>query len=183
MRVPCVGAVVTDPEGRLLLVRRAHPPGAGRWSIPGGRVEPKETEPAAVAREVREETGLEVTVGRRVGEVERGGAGGVVYAITDYACTVIGGALRAGDDAADVRWIPPEELATLPLVDGLVDALASWGLLPRPSPSPPLPHTGDLDVPAAPDAGRTSRTSRSAGRSGREVTRGVRRGVVIRRRG
>ncbi|HLZ36762.1 MAG TPA: NUDIX hydrolase [Mycobacteriales bacterium] len=148
MRVPCVGAVVTDPERRLLLVRRAHPPGAGRWSIPGGRVEPGETGPAAVAREVREETGLEVTVGRRAGDVVRAGPGGVVYAITDYACTMTGGALRAGDDAADVRWVRPEELATLPLVDGLVDALASWGLLPPPPPrpAPPLPHT----APASP---------------------------------
>jgi ADP-ribose pyrophosphatase YjhB (NUDIX family) len=120
----------------MLLVRRAHPPGAGQWSIPGGRVEPGETEPAAVAREVREETGLEVAVGRRVGAVERAGPGGVVYAITDYVCTMVGGELRAADDAADVRWAAPEELATLPLVDGLVDALTSWGLL-APPPAPP----------------------------------------------
>ena len=130
MHVPCVGAVVTDPSGRLLVVRRARPPAAGRWSIPGGRVEPGETEPAAVAREVREETGLDIAVGRRVGEVERDGPGGVVYAIADFACTPVGGVLRAGDDATEARWVDLVELAALPLVDGLVEALTDWGVLP-----------------------------------------------------
>ena len=70
-RVPCVGALVHDDEGRLLLVRRRNEPGAGRWSVPGGRVEPGETDADAVRREVLEETGLHVTVGLRVGTVER----------------------------------------------------------------------------------------------------------------
>src|SRR4051812_35800604 len=52
VRVPCVGAVVTDAEGRLLLVQRANEPGRGLWSIPGGRVEPGETARQAVVREV-----------------------------------------------------------------------------------------------------------------------------------
>jgi 8-oxo-dGTP diphosphatase len=57
-RVPCVGALVHDDEGRLLVVRRAQEPGLGQWSVPGGRVEPDEDDRAAVAREVLEETGL-----------------------------------------------------------------------------------------------------------------------------
>ncbi|WP_425846885.1 NUDIX domain-containing protein [Agrococcus sp. TSP3-2-1] len=55
---------VTDDAGRFLLVRRRHPAEAGRWSVPGGSVEPGETMPQAVAREVLEETGIVVTVGR-----------------------------------------------------------------------------------------------------------------------
>jgi 8-oxo-dGTP diphosphatase len=128
-RVPCVGAVVRDGRGRLLLVRRGRPPGLGLWSLPGGRVEAGETPEAALAREVREETGLEVTVGALVGRVERAGPGGVVYDIADHVCTVTGGRLAPGDDADDARWATPTELRSLPTTDGLLDALARWGVV------------------------------------------------------
>ncbi|GAA2420210.1 hypothetical protein GCM10010191_34300 [Actinomadura vinacea] len=97
--------------------------------MPGGRVEPGEDDPAAVVREMREETGLEVAVGRLVGTVERPGPGGVVYEIHDYEVTVRGGELRAGDDAAEARWLTPGELRALPTAPGLLDALAGWDLL------------------------------------------------------
>jgi 8-oxo-dGTP diphosphatase len=129
MRVRCVGGIVRDGEGRLLLVRRGRPPGEGLWSIPGGRVEPGEDDPAAVVRELREETGLDVLVGALAGTVERPGPGGVVYEIHDYTATATGGTLRAGDDASDVRWVPPAEMDGLPMTPGLLDALAGWGVL------------------------------------------------------
>jgi 8-oxo-dGTP diphosphatase len=131
MHVPCVGAVVHDDEHRLLLVRRGRDPSAGRWSLPGGRVEAGESDGAAVRREVLEETGLDVVVGRLVGTVERPGPDGVVYDIRDYACAVMGGRLRAGDDASEVRWVDRWDLLTLDTTDGLVDALEAWGMLPR----------------------------------------------------
>ena len=62
--MPCVGAVVHDASGRLLLVRRGRDPHRGRWSLPGGRVEAGESPEQAVEREVREETGLAVRAGR-----------------------------------------------------------------------------------------------------------------------
>jgi len=68
-RIDCAGAVIKDGQGRLLLIRRRNEPGAGLWSLPGGRIEPGETGDQAVAREVREETGLSVTVGRLLGVV------------------------------------------------------------------------------------------------------------------
>jgi 8-oxo-dGTP diphosphatase len=129
--VPCVGAVVHDDEHRLLLVRRGRNPSAGRWSLPGGRVEAGESDGEAVRREVLEETGLDVVVGRLVGTVERPGPDGVVYDIRDYACAVMGGRLRAGDDASEVRWVDRWDLLTLDTTDGLVDALEAWGMLPR----------------------------------------------------
>ncbi|GAA2755642.1 NUDIX hydrolase [Actinopolymorpha rutila] len=130
-RVLCVGAVVRDEEHRLLVVRRGRPPDVGRWSLPGGRVEPGESAPAAVAREVAEETGLSVVAGRLLGSVERPGPGGITYLILDYVCTTAtpGGAPRAGDDAADARWVSPAELAALPTTPGLLEALRGWNIL------------------------------------------------------
>ena len=61
--MPCVGAVVVDAAGRLLLIRRGHAPSAGLWSVPGGRVEAGESLTEAVVREVREETGLTIEPG------------------------------------------------------------------------------------------------------------------------
>jgi 8-oxo-dGTP diphosphatase len=129
-RVPCAGAVVRDGEGRLLLVRRGREPGRGRWSLPGGRVEPGETAAQAAVREVREETGLHVVAGHLVGRVERPGPDGVTYVIDDLACTVVGGVLAAGDDAEDARFVAAGELAALPLSEGLLDALREWGAVP-----------------------------------------------------
>jgi 8-oxo-dGTP diphosphatase len=134
IRVPCAGAVVRDPAGRLLLVQRGQEPGRGRWSLPGGRVEAGETAAEAAVREVREETGLEVVADALVGQVERPGAGGVTYVIDDIACTVRGGRLQPGDDADDVRWVDAAGLAALPLTDGLLDALTGWQVLPAPRP-------------------------------------------------
>ena len=126
----CVGAVVHDPAGRLLLIRRGHPPMEGLWSLPGGRVEPGEADAEAVVRELREETGLEVVPGALIGSVIRSGPHGVSYDIHDYAATVTGGVPRAGDDAAEVRWVTEPQLRALPTTPGLVETLAAWNVLP-----------------------------------------------------
>lgn len=129
-RVDCVGALVYDDLGRLLLVRRAHEPGKGLWAPPGGRVEPGEDDHAAVVRELAEETALTVTVGDLVGEVERPGPGGVVYIIRDYRATVAGGVLTPGDDASDARFVTGPEFLALPTTDDLVETLTAWDALP-----------------------------------------------------
>ncbi len=125
-----MGAIIVDASDRLLLIKRGHPPGAGRWSIPGGRVEPAETDAAALRREVLEETGLLVTVGPLVGTVDRPGPDGVTYEIRDYRATVTAGTLTAGDDAADARWCSRDDLVRLALTDGLLEALTAWDALP-----------------------------------------------------
>ncbi|MGH3202102.1 MAG: NUDIX hydrolase [Streptosporangiaceae bacterium] len=151
-----MGAVIKDDRGRLLLIKRGHEPGAGLWSIPGGRIEPGETDAEALVREMREETGLVVQAGPLVGRVRRpvaggpaaaggqdspaaaggqdsraaaGGQEGTVLDIRDYTATVIGGTLHPGDDAAEARWVTVSELAALPITEGLVEALTSWGVL------------------------------------------------------
>jgi 8-oxo-dGTP diphosphatase len=129
--------VVFDDTGRLLLVRRAHEPGRGRWSVPGGRVEAGETDAQAVIREVAEETGLVIETVRLLGNVQRHAPGAAVFDIYDYWCRVTGGTLQAGDDADDARWCDAHTLSTLPVVTGLIEALTHWHCLPRHTPADP----------------------------------------------
>jgi 8-oxo-dGTP diphosphatase len=126
-----VGAVIRDDKGRLLLVKRGHEPGAGLWSLPGGRIEPGETDAEALVRELREETGLEVEPGPLLGAVQRSAGDGDVIDIRDYAATVTGGTLIPGDDAADARWVSAADLDSLAMTEGLVEALTGWGVLSR----------------------------------------------------
>lgn len=129
-RQACAGAVIHDEAGRMLLVLRANEPSAGRWSVPGGRCRAGESAAEACVREVAEETGLTVVIARRAGRVEREGPDGSVYVIDDYVCRVVAGELRAGDDAAEARWVDRAEFERLDLAAGVAEALADWGLLP-----------------------------------------------------
>lgn len=127
----CAGGIVFDDAGRLLLIKRANEPSAGTWSVPGGRCRPGESRADACVREVAEETGLTVRVLRPAGRAERDGPAGTRYDIEDFVCTVLGGELRAGDDAADARWVSAAELAQLELAPQLLDWLTERDLAPR----------------------------------------------------
>lgn len=131
--IRCVGAVAHDAQGRLLLVQRANDPGRGQWSLPGGRVEPGESDACALARELHEETGLVVRAGSLVGSVSRPAPSGV-FVIFDYVTHVVGGRLRAGDDASDVRWVDLVTFTDMDhrglLVAELATTLAGWRALP-----------------------------------------------------
>ncbi len=113
---PCVGvgAVIVD-AGRVVLVKRGAPPLKGEWSLPGGAVEVGETLEECVAREMREETGLDVAVGPVIEVFDRitHDAGGRVqyhYVLVDYLCWPVGGVLRAGSDVDDAALVGPHDL-------------------------------------------------------------------------
>ncbi len=122
-----VGAVVLRDDGAVLLVRRARPPLAGTWTLPGGKVEPGETLEAAVVRELREETGLEVRPIAVVEEIvlEREG---YAYRIADFACALVSPhsaeALRAGDDAGDARWVAEADLSAYGITEDVARVIA-----------------------------------------------------------
>ncbi|WP_439032034.1 NUDIX hydrolase [Gordonia terrae] len=132
-RVVAVGALITDDDGRILLILRRNEPSAGHWSLPGGKVEPGETLEEAVVREVQEETGLIVEVGEPAVQLEIPVGDGRVYEVYDFRAEIRAGTLRPGDDAADAAYFTPAQVREAKVTDRLVDYLEQAGVLPRES--------------------------------------------------
>jgi 8-oxo-dGTP diphosphatase len=156
-----VGAVIVDlhldphrDENRALLIRRGQSPRLGEWSLPGGVLERGESLREAVIREAREETGLVVETGEMLGVYEcviRGDEGRVRYhyVLIDFLCLPVGGDLKAGSDAADVRWFTRDELPALNLADDTSDVVLKGFArtmerrASSPGPGEVHPHTGN----------------------------------------
>jgi acetyl-CoA carboxylase carboxyl transferase subunit beta len=128
-RVLAASAVITDGEGRVLLVLRGSEPEKGCWSVPGGRAEDGETLQQTAAREAYEETGLVVTIGRELWSVQIPTGHGRLFEVHDFAATVVGGTLTPGDDAADARWFTADQLDDVPLTHDLRGYLARAGVI------------------------------------------------------
>lgn len=110
MQIVVAGALIAD--GALLVAQRQRPPElAGLWELPGGKVGPGEDEPQALERELREELGVDVTVGDRIGNDVP--TGGVI--LRAYQATVTGGELHPHDHGA-LRWVGAADLDDLPWV-------------------------------------------------------------------
>ncbi len=134
--VPAVGvsALVYDARGRVLLIRRGHPPAAGKWHAPGGRLEPGESMREAALREVAEETGIGgIRLGPVVAVVERR-IEGFHYVIVDFLGfldTADPPPPRAADDARAAAWVAREALNGYDLAAGLAPILERSLLLWR----------------------------------------------------
>jgi mutator protein MutT len=123
-----VGAVIVD-RNRVVLVKRAHEPLKGEWSLPGGAVEVGETLVEAVRREVREETGLDVRIGPVVevlDRIHRSDDGRVEfhYVLVDYLCAPASGTLAPCSDAADAHWVSVDDLQAYDLAETTLAVIA-----------------------------------------------------------
>ncbi|TDA40067.1 MAG: NUDIX hydrolase [Candidatus Methanomethylicota archaeon] len=113
---PLVGVgVILVKDRQILLVKRGHEPNKGMWSIPGGLIKLGETAEEAAIREVREETGLEVSIGAVAGVFnviikDSDSKIKYHYVIIDYFGEVVGGMLRPGTDVTDARWFWLDEI-------------------------------------------------------------------------
>lgn len=102
-------------DGRALIIKRAHEPRMGEWSLPGGLLELGESLTDAVRREIKEETNLDIEIGpilETFDRVHRDAEGRIRYhfVIVDYLCWWRDGDAVAGSDAADVAWIAEGEI-------------------------------------------------------------------------
>jgi 8-oxo-dGTP diphosphatase len=131
-RIDCVGVICFRGQD-VLLIQRGKAPRAGEWSLPGGRIEPGETEAEACLRELFEETGVRATLGPKVATIDADFEG-FCYRLHDYAATWTSGDVIAGDDAADARFIPIADIAALkmwPKTEAVIrDAARLKGLCP-----------------------------------------------------
>ncbi len=119
-RIVVVGAALYD-GGRLLAARRSAPPElAGRWELPGGKVEPGELPEEALVRELREELGVEAEAVARVpGEwlLKPG------YVLQVWAARLVSGEPKPLQDHDDLRWLGPDEIWDVPWLDADVPAV------------------------------------------------------------
>lgn len=119
--VTSVVAVIVDEDGRVLLTRRAVAPFLGEWVMPGGKIGLGEPMLSALHREVREEVGIDVTVGSLVDVFERLAPGheNDHHVILYYRCRPSRRELCPNPaEVAEARWVAPDELAGFALPEG-----------------------------------------------------------------
>lgn len=109
-RVEVVGAVIVE-DGRVFCTRRGRGALAGLWEFPGGKVEPDESPPDALVREIREELGCSIRVGAKVVAAEHEYDFAVV-ALTTYVCRLVEGRPTLSEHTESC-WLPPSDLGTL----------------------------------------------------------------------
>jgi len=117
--VVSVGAIIIKVN-KVLLVKRAHEPSRGLWSIPGGVVELGETAQEALRREVKEECGLKIDIGPVfdvVNAIVKGKNGRIVYhyVIIDFLARYKSGNLKIASDIRNARWFRKDEITDLPM--------------------------------------------------------------------
>ena len=110
-RTDCVGVVCIRGE-EVLLIQRGTAPRKGEWSIPGGRIEPGETEAVAALRELSEETSVTADLLTKITALDADFEG-FHYRLHDYLARWTSGEPKAGDDADNARFVPLSEIDEL----------------------------------------------------------------------
>jgi ADP-ribose pyrophosphatase YjhB (NUDIX family) len=126
---PTASALLLDEEGKVLLARRAQDPGADLWDLLGGFVDEGEAPLAALKRELREETGLEIEPGEFLGGYpDRYGEDGIYTLNLYWTARVLGGELELDDEIAEVAWFSMDELPARSefAFPNTVEALEDW---------------------------------------------------------
>jgi 8-oxo-dGTP diphosphatase len=131
-KVIVAAAIVIN--GRVLACERSAPPEvAGRWEFPGGKVEPGETDPQALARECAEELGVRVTVGGRIGPDVPLAHGRAVLRV--FAVTLLDGDEPRALEHTSMRWLAADELDSVPWLPADQPIVAELPLLLAESPA------------------------------------------------
>jgi ADP-ribose pyrophosphatase len=127
--VPRIGVgAITIRDGKILLVKRGVQPSIGLWAIPGGTLKLGETMQECAAREMMEETGVEIKVGKCLyvfDYLEKDEAGKIKFqfVVIDFAGDYISGEPKGADDAEEAAWFAPEELSKMPVAKNTLAAL------------------------------------------------------------
>ncbi|MDO8589184.1 MAG: NUDIX hydrolase [Armatimonadota bacterium] len=130
--VPAVAAIIVR-DGEILLVKRGAEPGFGKWSIPGGSVELGETLEYALKREILEETGLAVEVGKLAGISDLIIRDDDVlkwhYVLINFFAAITGGELCPATDVSECRWVRLSEIRTYNVTQSVLNRLEELGLI------------------------------------------------------
>ena len=132
--IPAVSAFIVEGD-KILLIRRGAAPAMGKWAAPGGAIEVGETTEEALQREVLEETGLEIKVGKLAGVsdiIVRDEDTAEIryhYVLVTFFATAIGGQLNPSSDATDARWVALSEVRNYDVTKTVIARLEENGLI------------------------------------------------------
>jgi acetyl-CoA carboxylase carboxyl transferase subunit beta len=126
-KILAAAAVIINERDEVLLIRRGHEPAKGKWSLPGGSVQPSETPAQAALREVREETGLEVELVAELWRISVALSQQHEFDLVGFSANYRGGDPVAGDDAELARWVKAAEFESLETTPRLAELLAAAG--------------------------------------------------------
>jgi 8-oxo-dGTP diphosphatase len=126
-KILAAAAVIINERNEVLLIRRGHEPAKGKWSLPGGSVQPAETPAKAAVREVREETGLEVELSAELWRITVALSAEHEFDLVGFLANYRGGEPSAADDAELACWVTAEKFKSLQTTPRLAELLAAAG--------------------------------------------------------
>lgn len=126
--IVAVSGMIVNQEGKILIVRRAKPPGKGKWSLPGGAVKLGETLHQALRREIQEECHISITIEKLLGAFDRiffdeDRKVQYHYVILDYLCRTASPQIQPATDVDAFAWIGPTDMEKYSFTPGVKEFL------------------------------------------------------------